>query len=246
MAERHGNEPTKIIALHGWGRSSADWRKTVSGLDALALDLPGFGATPPPEEIWDTEQYAQMLLPLLDENNPVTLIGHSFGGRVAVHMARLKPAGVNGLVLTGVPLLRADLPGGNKRTKPALKYRLVRWARKHRLVSEKTLEKLRREFGSDDYNAAKGVMRGILVKAVNEDYTPCLVAAAKNNIPVEFVWGENDPVVPKAVAEKAAQLLYDSGIQADVKVTLVPGSAHLLDEQLTAQLRLALERISST
>ena len=50
FAERYGESPAKVVALHGWGRTRADWNATLQGYDALALDLPGFGATPAPDE----------------------------------------------------------------------------------------------------------------------------------------------------------------------------------------------------
>ena len=63
-------------------------------LDAVALDLPGFGAAPPPPEPWGTPQYADALSPLLDELGPVVVLGHSFGGRVAIELAHRRPDAV--------------------------------------------------------------------------------------------------------------------------------------------------------
>ena len=113
FAERHGESPAKVVALHGWGRTRADWNATLQGYDALALDLPGFGATPAPDSGWSTSEYAEWVGECLDEvlgsggERPV-LVGHSFGGRVAVQLAATNPELVRGIVLTGVPLLRPE------------------------------------------------------------------------------------------------------------------------------------------
>ena len=111
FAERHGEGPAKVVALHGWGRTRADWNATLQGYDALALDLPGFGATPAPDTGWSTSEYAEWVARVprrrgrLRGDRPV-LVGHSFGGRVAVQLAATSPELVRGIVLTGVPLLR--------------------------------------------------------------------------------------------------------------------------------------------
>ena len=57
FAERFGDSPPKVFALHGWSRTRADWNTTLQGYDALALDLPGFGATAAPGSGWSTSQY---------------------------------------------------------------------------------------------------------------------------------------------------------------------------------------------
>ena len=55
------------------------------------------------------------------------------------------------------------------------------------------MEELRNRYGSTDYRAAQGVMRGVLVKAIGEDY---FVDAANVRAPVTLVWGENDGPAP--------------------------------------------------
>ena len=67
FAERYGEPPSKIVALHGWARTRADWSATLQGYDALALDLPGFGTTPAPDEGWSTTEYAEWLRECLED-----------------------------------------------------------------------------------------------------------------------------------------------------------------------------------
>ncbi len=237
FAERHGESPAKVVALHGWGRTRADWNATLQGYDALALDLPGFGATPAPDSGWSTSEYAVWVRECLDElarsggDRPV-LVGHSFGGRVAVRLAATSPELVRGIVLTGVPLLRPETAA----RKPSFGFRALRFLNKWHFISNDFMERERRKRGSADYRAAEGELREVLVKAVNEDYGDALDELASNGLPVAMVWGEHDTAATTAMAERARARM---GARADLVV--VPGSAHLLDDGLVAALRTAID-----
>ncbi|MBW3669386.1 MAG: alpha/beta hydrolase, partial [Actinobacteria bacterium] len=161
----HGTPPPRVVALHGWARTHRDFDATLAGLDALALDLPGFGATPPPPEPWGAAAYAAAVAEAVEA--PAVIVGHSFGGRVAVHLAVARPDLVRALVLTGVPLLR---PPGAVRRKPNPAFRVARALHRRGLVSDARMEAMRQRYGSADYRAAQGVMRAVHVTAVNETY----------------------------------------------------------------------------
>jgi len=213
FAERFGGA-TPVLALHGWGRDRRDWAAVLAATGGLALDLPGFGASPPPAEAVGAAGYAVLVEPALEAfGGPVVVVGHSFGGRVAVHLAVRRPDKVRALVLAGVPLVR--LSGARARVSP--RYRALRLARRLRLVPERTLEEARRRHGSADYRAASGVMRQVLVRVVGESYEEQLAALA---CPVHLVWGEDDRVVPPAVATRALTLIRSG------KLTLLPGVGH--------------------
>jgi len=227
----YGSGRPSVLALHGWGRTHRDFDATLEGLDALALDLPGFGATPPPSEGWGASDYAAAVAPVLDEMaTPAVVVGHSFGGRVAVHLAASHPELVAALVLAGVPLVRR--PGAAPR-RPARAYRVGRSLHRRGLLSERRMEALRRRYGSPDYRAATGVMRQVHVRAVNETYERELSAIA---CPVELVWGDDDVEVPPEVAEAARALL------AHATVTTVAGAGHLTPLTAPEALRAAVER----
>jgi pimeloyl-ACP methyl ester carboxylesterase len=232
FAERYGESPAKVVALHGWGRTRADWNATLQRYDALALDLPGFGATPAPDEGWSTAQYADWVRECLDGLDRPVLVGHSFGGRVAVRLTATSPELVRGIVLTGVPLLRPQAAAA----RPAFGFRVLRFLNKWHFISNDQMEKARRKRGSADYRAAEGEMREVLVKAVNEDYGEALDALAANGLPVAMVWGEHDTAATPAMAEQAR-----ARIGASAALVLVPGSAHLLDDALVAALRTAID-----
>ncbi len=237
FAEKFGSGTPDVVALHGWGRSRADWSGTLSGYDALALDLPGFGATPPPESGWGTREYAGWTAEVLSGLERPVLVGHSFGGRIAVQLAAARPELVRGLVLTGVPLLR---PPATASRKPALGYRVVRALHRRGLVGEDRMEGLRQKHGSADYRAAHGVMREVLVKAVNEEYPEQLATLADAGVPVAMVWGEHDTAATVAMAREAAERLGDAA-----SLRVVAGSAHLLDPALETALREAVDSIAA-
>lgn len=235
MAERYGSPDSQVWALHGWGRSRRDWEPVLFDLDATSFDLPGFGATQAPDSPWTTLEYAQALLAGLPEGESRILAGHSFGGRIAVQMAALAPQKVRALVLTGVPLLRRSSGG-----KPKLAYRVARWLHAHKLLGDARMEALRQRYGSADYRAAAGVMRTIMVSAVNEDYADQLRAVAEAGIPVVMVWGADDTEVPVAIAQAAQEILGQSA-----ELTVVDGATHQLDDHLAEPLRAALRSVSA-
>jgi pimeloyl-ACP methyl ester carboxylesterase len=228
----HGARQPRVVALHGWARRGSDFDQVLAGLDAVAFDLPGFGATPPPDVAVGSARYADAVaVALAAWTDPVVVVGHSFGGRVAVQLAATRPELVAGLVLTGVPLIRRS---GGRRPPPG--YRLVRWAHRVGLVSDERMERLKRSRGSADYRAATGVMRDVLVTVVNESYEDPL---SRLRCPVRLVWGEADGEVPVEVARRALEVLTTAG--ADARLEVVPGVGHLVPVEAPAALRAAIE-----
>lgn len=231
-----------VLALHGWGRTHADFARVLGPaaaadpLAAVALDLPGFGATPAPSQAWGSAEYAGAVQPVLaamaaEAGRPVVVLGHSVGGQVAVQLAWANPELVGALVLCGVPRL-AGGDGGGRRPKPL--FRVGRILNRRGLLGDGAMEALRRRYGSTDYRRASGIMREVLVRMVNERY-PERVAGLGG--PVELVWGSQDAVVPLAVAQAALALLGDRAI-----LTVSPGVGHLLPTEDPDGLRRVLER----
>lgn len=225
FAERHGTGAPRVVALHGWGRSAADFTRVLTGLDGYALDLPGFGSSPEPPAVWDTREYAAAVAGALAEmtDAPVVLLGHSFGARVAVRLAASRPELVSALVLTGAPLARLSAA-----SKPSLELRVAKKLHGLGIVSTERLDKLRDKHGSADYRNARGVMRGVLVSAVNDSYDEDL---RRITCPVSLVWGEHDTAATVAVA-KAVQ-----GLLRDASLTVLPGVGHLTPIEAPQQLR---------
>ncbi len=232
FGERYGTAPPRVVALHGWGRDRHDFHELMDSLDGFAVDLPGFGAAPPLSKPGGAADYADILGRCLEDFScPQILLGHSFGGRVAVVTAATRPSLVAGLVLVGVPLVhrRDRRPAG-----PSVGYRMVRWANRAGLLSDNYLERQKRRRGSADYRAARGVMRDTLVKVVNETYEDYL---PRLGCPVRMVWGGADREVPVEVAERAASLIPGSSLE------VVEGGGHGLSAEVVPRIRLAVEAL---
>lgn len=169
-------EGRPLILMHGWGCDHT----TVRSIAATAaqthtvynIDFPGFGSSQEPSEVWGVERYTRMVEELARKENlesPV-LVGHSFGGRVAILYASRNKADKVVLV---------DAAG--IKPKRSLKYYLKVYSFKAGkrfwellLGKEKAgarIDAMRARQGSSDYAGASPMMRSILSKVVNEDLT---------------------------------------------------------------------------
>ena len=87
--EKQGKGPV-ILFLHGWGDDSRTFAQLISKLKnsytCIAVDLPGFGATQQPNEVWGVEQYAQFVKSFTEkiQIKPDVVVGHSNGGTIAL------------------------------------------------------------------------------------------------------------------------------------------------------------------
>lgn len=95
---------TPVVALHGSASTGAQWRSLVGHLAArhrvLTPDLAGYGRSGKPAAPRTMATEAAFLGPLLAATGaPVHLIGHSFGGAVALAVAITMPARVRSLTL---------------------------------------------------------------------------------------------------------------------------------------------------
>lgn len=232
FGEVYGRGGARALALHGWGRDRHDFDRALEGMDAISLDLPGFGASPPPDRAMGAAGYAQAVGAVLDELAfPPVVVGHSFGGRVATALAAARPDRVAGLVLTGAPLLGPS-PGDGRRPRISFVYRLARWAHRRGLISGERMEAERRRRGSADYRAARGVMREVLVTVINESYEEELSGLS---CPVRLLWGADDREVPVSVARRAAALCRNARLE------IVEGVGHNLPKAAPDRLRRAVE-----
>jgi pimeloyl-ACP methyl ester carboxylesterase len=242
-----GSGVPTVLALHGWRRTHDDFAGVfdagnggdpeAAGLDAIAVDLFGFGATPPPPEPWSTGEYARHLLPLFDEpgvlSDQIVVVGHSFGGRVAVRLAGMVPDRIERMVLCGVPLLdRSD-----RRARPARAFQIARKLNRVGLIGDDRMEGMRKKYGSADYRAASGVMRDVLVKLLAERYDDSL---SEIDCPVELLWGEQDSEVPVEVAVRAQAMLQKATLR------VLSDVGHLLPTESPLELRRSVLGRAST
>lgn len=234
FAEVFGDGPPRVLALHGWGRRGADFKNSLTGISALAPDLPGFGASPPPADVIGAEGYAELVSPILSEfDRPPVLVGHSFGGRISVCLAARFPERIGPVILIGAPVVRIA-----PSRPPKLSYRIIRSLNKVRIVSDERMEKLRKQSGSADYRSATGVMRDILVKVVNESYEPQLRDMQSQ---VLLLWGDSDGEVPVSVARTTAEIIGATGDEPELRVLEDVG--HHVPVEAPEELRKAIDSV---
>jgi pimeloyl-ACP methyl ester carboxylesterase len=110
------------VMVHGLGGSSLNWLELMLDMkddfDAVAVDLPGFGASPPPRDgDYHPRGHARAVTELIERlvsgdadsgapgsGRPVHLFGNSLGGNVAVHIAAARPDLIASLTLIGPAL----------------------------------------------------------------------------------------------------------------------------------------------
>lgn len=102
------------------------------------------------------------------------------------------------------------------------------------MISKETIEAMRRRYGSDDYRAASGVMRDVLVRTLAEDYADALAAV---RCPVELVWGDDDTAAPLSVARQL------EGELPEVHLVVCPGAGHLTPITVPGELSAAVRRL---
>lgn len=202
-----------VLVLHGWGANIESVTPIVTGLRhvarVLVVDLPGFGQSDLPPEPWGVADYANWVLALLERFalDRVSLVGHSNGGRMAIHVAAHHPQRVSRLLLVDAAGIRP------KRT--AKYYAKVYSAKtvKHLAphlgaVGRRMQQRIAARVASSDY-AAAGAMRPTFVRLVNEDLTPLLPAI---KAPTLLIWGEHDNATPLADGQQMEQMIDDSAL----------------------------------
>ncbi len=99
------NAPYAFL-IHGWASSSYTWKPILPVLSrryrCVAIDLPGFGASPAPSHPPTIMGYADLVARLIEyisPNQPVLLLGHSMGGQISATLALRYPLLVERMVL---------------------------------------------------------------------------------------------------------------------------------------------------
>jgi pimeloyl-ACP methyl ester carboxylesterase len=99
-----GAAPEPVLCVHGFGGSSNNWTDLMALLSGSpdedepsfsceALDLPGFGFSPPAEASCTVSGQAELVAQLIEHRGrgPVHLVGNSFGGAVCTRVAATRP-----------------------------------------------------------------------------------------------------------------------------------------------------------
>ncbi len=148
-------EGKDVLILHGWGASIqamlAIHNHLKDRFKVYTLDLPGFGESDEPTEVWGSHDYADFIKKFMDELDieEVILIGHSHGGRVSIVLGSDYPDLVKKMILI-------DSAGIIPKRKPKYYFKVYSFKALKQIYNllffykdkEKRLEKFYKKFGS--------------------------------------------------------------------------------------------------
>jgi len=241
---RRGGTGQKILLIHGLAGSSKSWDDVLALLtphaDVIAVDLLGHGESAKPSGDYSLGAYASGLRDFLSilGIDSVTIVGHSFGGGVAMQLAYQHPHLVDRLVLVGSGglgrevswLLRLlTLPGAEYLMPIAFPKPIVDRATEvgrrlgRRNIRSARLGEMWRAYsslaGATNRKAFVRTMRGVIEptgQTINA--TDRLYLAA--HVPTMIVWGDHDGIIPVAHAYAAHELISTSRLE------IIEGTGH--------------------
>lgn len=175
-----------VLLLHGWGgdmRSFLGAYNALTDLGVAAINF-AFPKTVPPE--WGVYDYAAFVQKFLARENVVdaAVVGHSFGGRVAIILASQKCVG---------KLVLVDAAGMKPRFSLTKKIKIARYKRS--VKRGKPLDGM----GSVDYNNTSGDGRKVFVRIVNTHLERLLPYIDCKTL---IVWGRRDTDTPIYMAKR--------------------------------------------
>ncbi|NCA93027.1 alpha/beta hydrolase, partial [bacterium] len=201
VSHKQFGEGKDIIFLHGWGGSVASFFGAGKDLSKYfritLLDFYGFGDTPHPNKELFLDDYVSSVIEIIDyyKMSNVILVGHSFGGRVAI-----KIAAKHGYLLEKIVLV--DSAGILPRR--GLKYYFKIYF--HKLCKKIGIKHLG---GSKDYRALPAIMKQTFKNIVNEDLLPLV---KKITLPTLLIWGDKDKETPIYMAKLMHKNIIGSGL----------------------------------
>jgi len=226
MSSVMGEDPLPdMIFLHGWKQD----RNSLSGLAALftnthrvhLIDLPGFGESTLPKTAWGVGDYKEIISEYIKEHTKgsAIIVGHSFGGRIAVVLASRNPEQVDGLVLLAAAgLLKkrsiAQRIRGSYVSALRKVFRLLEPVTGHSFI-----EWHNNKFGSRDYKNA-GALKDIFIKTIKEDLTKDAIRITQRTL---LLWGVEDVETPVEIAYRYKQL-----IKGESVLKIFPHKDHML------------------
>jgi len=229
-----GDPPS--LYLHGIPTSSDDWVSVLERRGGLAPDLIGFGRSAKGGHLdYTVDGLAAQVALLLDhlQIERVALVGHDWGAAVGVELARNAPERVERLVLCNPLPLLPDLPWprhaklwrrplvGELTMGATTKWILGRALRAASADptawSPARVDAVWRQF---DQGTQRAILR--LHRATDERYLAATANAIHTDVmqPTLIIWGDRDPWLPAAAAERYAQTL------PRARLRRLPGAGH--------------------
>ena len=211
-----------VVVMHGWGcdHSTVESiaRPLAAGMHVYNLDLPGHGQSSEPPAVWGVDEYTRLVedfIAAMHLGRP-SLIGHSFGGRIAILLSSRNEVG---------KVMLVDAAG--IKPKRPLKYYIKVYSFKtmrhlaYLLMGKEKgaawVERRRAKTGSADYRNSSPRMRQVMSKVVNEDLRHCMPQIKAS---VLLVWGERDTATPLSDARTMERLMPEAGL------VVFPGAGH--------------------
>lgn len=230
-----------MLFLHGWGDASHTFSALVTALGpswrVICPDLPGFGGSKPPKESWKVEDYARFVQAFIRKLGISidVLVGHSFGGRIALKGV------ANGLLQPKRLVLISSAGLAPRNTIRNILFKILAKAGKATLFlfPVKVRERLRRKLyeyaGADDFLRA-GVLKETFLKVIGED----LSHSARNvHVPTLLIWGEDDTAAPLSEGKRLNALISGS------KLEIVKDASHFVHQEKPSEVAWAIERFVS-
>lgn len=185
-----------IYILHGWAvdqENDKKWQPLIdalqkNGLTVIFLGIPGL--TSPLDEAWGLHNYVEWLDSQLPKHRSAVLLGHSFGGQIAVRYIRHHPQKVAKLILIDGAGIRDHSP------KAVVKRTVFWWLAKIGKIFFRTdfarriLYRLARE---RDYVNAPPLLRRSMSSILDDEVVDDLKHI---HIPTLIIWGSRDKVTP--------------------------------------------------
>ncbi|MCQ2521820.1 MAG: alpha/beta hydrolase [Lachnospiraceae bacterium] len=224
--EFRGEGEETVVILEGWGTSIPVYDSIAKVLAAkyrvLLFDLPGFGESDEPKSAWSVDDYVDFLLHFLKELgvHKVILLGHSYGGRMIIKLAA---RGQEEVEISRIVLV--DSAGVMPKKTLWKRIKQARYKFYKKLAGTRIAQKICPELiadwksrqGSADYRNASPIMKGCLVKAVNEDLTALFPKVTKD---VLLIWGDKDTATPLSDAQLMESKMPSAGL------AVVEGTGH--------------------
>lgn len=210
-----GSGPRPVIVMHGWGCKASTVAVLAqaaagSGTTVYNIDLPGFGDSTEPAEVWGVERYTSAIEEFARRLGLVrpSLIGHSFGGRISiVYASRNEVDKVILVDAAGIKPRRSLRYYAKVYSFKAAKHILPYIVGRKR--ADEIIDRWRGKAGSSDYKSASPKMRAIMSRVVNEDLKGLL---PEIKAPTLLIWGEKDTATPMRDARLMQKLIPDAGL----------------------------------
>ncbi len=196
--EKYGNSNKNILILPGWGDTRKTFDKMISYLKKeytiYIIDYPGFGNSPIINKELTIYDYALIINSLIKENNlsNLSIIAHSFGGRVISILLSDYKLKINKLILIDV--------AGIKRLKPLIfiKQKIYKFLKTiTKLLPKKQRynihKKLFSKFSSSDYKVLPPNMYQTFKNVIKTDLRKKYKKITSNTL---IIWGKKDIDTP--------------------------------------------------